>query len=148
MREFTKFDVLNYLEMDSRIVRDVLDRVIDGYWKKSNDQRVDEVHEVFDSVRKHLARQDAVMRSVCEDAALEKQYRKFRSYRDQINQLMEDMVFEHLDDEEFHSDLILLRGLISKLGRLESRKLFSQMREQMSDEEKEASEELFTGGLI
>lgn len=147
MKDFTKYDVLDYLEIDVRLVTSILDRVIKDYWTKRNEQMVEEVHTAFDAIRRHLERQESIMKLVEHEEILRSAYAKFEAYKDQIGDLMDDMALEHVDDESFLSDLVLLRSLVGKLGRLESRRLFAKLREEMSDEVKDKSDEIMHSGF-
>lgn len=147
MKEFAKYDVFDYLEIEVRQVTNILDSVIEDYFDKTNDERVEEVHKAFDAVKLHIDHQDKIMRTISHDEKLMRSYARFQAYRDQICDLMSDMVFEHVDDDSFYSDLHLLRGLVSKLGRLEHRRLFAKLREEMSEEEKEQSQEMLSASF-
>ncbi|SRR5579883_2967315 len=142
MKEFARYDVFDYLEMEVRLLTRMLDRVIGDYFHQTNDQRGDQIASVFQSVERHVNHQDKIMKTVALDSGLERVYLKFKFYRDQIKDLMNDMVFEHLDDDSFYSDLKLLRALVAKLARLEHMRLFARLREGMSDEARLEAETL------
>ena len=101
-----KFDVFDFLEMESYQIVQALTELLNNYVQLDNEERLDEVSRIFLSIQSYLITQDAMLKAArMLDMDVESQVPGLDDAKRNILDLLNTLVMEHVDDDSFFSNL-------------------------------------------
>lgn len=146
-RTEAKPNIFDLLSAQESLIEERLAKFINNYPNYTNEQALDEIKLIFDTIKSHFDRQDALLKMVIVDEAFERTVQDYIRNKTAINEHIIHMTQLHVDEPGFKAYLKDLAFKIHDLAKLEDTRLHLKLKERISPEELEEANEELTRGM-